>query len=51
MKRKILVGLALVGIPLAAWANCTHFTMMVGDRVVPCTICCTPEGQCVTRCF
>jgi hypothetical protein len=50
MKRKIIVGLALIGIPLAAWANCTYQTYWIGGKYTTCTTCCY-GNTCNTSCY
>jgi hypothetical protein len=49
--KKLLVGMALLGISLTAYATCTTHTFVSGGRIVTCTTCCDSQGNCDTNCF
>ena len=49
--KKLLIGMALLGISLTTYAACTTHTVMSGGKVVMCTTCCDSLGNCNTTCF
>jgi hypothetical protein len=48
--KKILIALALIAAPIAAYAACTTHTYIIDGRFVTCTTCCY-YGNCNTTCF
>jgi hypothetical protein len=53
MKRILLAVIAALVLlaPIAAYAACTTQTYLINGRVVICTVCCAPNGNCTTSCF
>lgn len=50
MAKKILVALAALGIPMAAWASCSYYTYFINGKYVSCTVCCY-GNSCNTTCY
>lgn len=49
MAKKLLMALAIAGIPAIAWASCTFQTYYINGQYVTCTTCCY-GNTCNTVC-
>lgn len=51
MNKKIIAGVLLSVFATVVYARCTTQTVTQGGRMVICTTCCDPYGNCNTNCF
>lgn len=52
--RWLLIVLMVLGawaMPTPACASCTTETVVIGDKVVVCTVCCNGPYGCISQCF